>query len=202
MPKKTRQAICAGIAAMAINFVDAPGAMAQLASASSCNGPYGMTQGAENQTVDPSLRESLNNSNVPNRQFVGAGADIVATQNATVQNVGGTVDLQSQAICNDADVSTDPSNVNVKSSQVCDATDPYARLNASVNNAGGDTTLSSVAEGNSFIEDTNAPNSNITNRQVNNSTVYAVVNSTVTNVNGNVTQSATAIGNNAQIVHY
>ena len=144
----------------------------------------------------------MNNTNVLNKQFVGAGADIVATQNATVQNVDGTVDLQSQAICNDADVSTDPSNVNVKSSQVCDATDPYAQLNANVNNAGNDTTLSSVAEGNTFSEDTNAPNSNIINRQTNNSTEYASVNSTVTNVNGNVTQSATAFGNNAQIIHY
>jgi hypothetical protein len=99
-------------------------------------------------------------------------------------------------------VSTDPSNVNVKSSQVCDATDPYAQLNANVNNAGNDTTLSSVAEGNTFSEDTNAPNSNIVNRQTNNSTEYASVNSTVTNVNGNVTQSATAFGNNAQIIHY
>ena len=137
-----------------------------------------------------------------NNQFVGSGADIVAIQNANVQNVGGTVDLQSQAVCNGADISTDPSDVNVKSNQVCDATDPYADLNANVSNVNNSVALGSTAVGNSFSEDTNAPNTNIVTRQTNNSFEDAVVNSTVSNVNGNVSVSASAIGNNAQIIHY
>ena len=145
---------------------------------------------------------TMNDTNVLNKQYVGPSADIVSIQNADVENAGGTVTLQSQAICNGADISTDPHNVNVKSSQDCNATDPYAQLNANVVNAGNDTSLAAVAVGNTFSEDTNAPNSNIITRQTNNSTEEAVVNSTVTNVAGNVSVNGTAIGNNAQIIHY
>lgn len=144
----------------------------------------------------------MNNTNVKNDQYVGSSADIVAIQNATVQNTGGTVSLQAQAICNGADVSTDPSYTNVNSKQECDATDPYAQLNANVLNAGNDTALAATAVGNTFSEDTNAPNSNIVTRQLNNSMEESVVNATVTNVAGNLTINSSAIGNNAQIIHY
>ncbi len=144
----------------------------------------------------------MNNTNVLNTQIVGNRADIVAIQNANVQNAGGTVDLQAQAACNGADISTDPHDVNVNSYQECDATDPYAQLNAYVDTAGNDTSLTATAVGNTFSEDTNAPDSNVITRQLNTSTEYAAVNSVVKNVYGNLNVTATAVGNTATIVHY
>jgi hypothetical protein len=144
---------------------------------------------------------TMDNANVANSQYV-SGISISADQNATVQNVGGTTTLQSQAICNAADVSTDPTTTAVNSSQVCHANDPSALLNASVTNAGNDVSLSSQAVGNSFSEDTNAPSMPTQNYQNNASNIASTVNSKVTNVSGNVTVNSSAIGNNAQIVQY
>jgi holdfast attachment protein HfaA len=84
MPKKTRQTICAGVAAMAIGIVVAPGANAQVANASSYNSPYGMSQGAENQTVDPSLRDSNGNLALVNGQFQSSSM----SQQSGVQSMG------------------------------------------------------------------------------------------------------------------
>ena len=144
---------------------------------------------------------TMNNANVTNNQFV-TSVSISADQNATVTNVGGTTALQSQAICNAADVSTDPHTTAVYSSQVCDANDPSALLNATVTNAGNDVSLSSQAVGNSFSEDTNAAYMPTQNYQTNASNIASTVNAKVTNVSGNVTVNSTAIGNNAQIVQY
>jgi hypothetical protein len=144
---------------------------------------------------------TMDNANVTNNQYV-TSVSISADQNANVQNVGGTTTLQSQAICNAADVSTDPHTTAVYSSQVCDANDPSALLNATVTNAGNDVSLSSQAVGNSFSEDTNAASMPTQNYQTNASNIASTVNSKVTNVSGNVTVNSSAVGNNAQIVQY
>jgi len=144
---------------------------------------------------------TMNDSNVTNSQYVGQ-VSIAADQNATVKNADGTVTLQSQAICNAADVSTDPHTTAITSYQECQASDPSALLNANVVNAGNDTSLSSQAVGNSFSEDTNANYMPIQNTQLNNASIASTVNSTVKNVSGNVTVNSSAIGNNAQIVQY
>jgi len=144
---------------------------------------------------------TMNNANVSNSQFVG-GVSISADQNATVQNTGGTVTLQSQALCNAADVSTDPHTTAVNSTQTCYANDPAALLNASVTNAGNDVSLSSQGVGNSFSMDTNAAYMPVQNAQMNMSNVASTVNSTVKNVAGNVTVSSSSVGNTAQIVQY
>jgi hypothetical protein len=144
---------------------------------------------------------TMNNANVSNNQYVSS-VSISADQNATVKNTGGMVTLESQAICNAADVSTDPHTTAVASQQECQANDPSALLNATVTNAGNDVSLSSQAVGNSFSEDTNAAYMPTQNTQLNASNIASTVNSKVTNVQGNVTVNSAAIGNNAQIVQY
>ncbi|HEY3636614.1 MAG TPA: hypothetical protein VGK90_00585 [Rhizomicrobium sp.] len=145
---------------------------------------------------------TMNNTYATNKQFVGAGADIVSILNANVQNTTGSVSLDSEAACNQVSVSTDPHEVNIKSEQVCDATDPYAELNANVQNTSGGVSLNAQATGNSFEEDTNAPFSIVRNYQTNNSAEYSNINTSIANTTGNVTATSIAIGNNAQIVHY
>jgi hypothetical protein len=144
---------------------------------------------------------TMDNATVNNNQYVSS-VSISADQNADVKNVGGTVTLQSQAICNAADVSTDPHSTTVTSTQECQANDPSALLNATVTNAGNDVSLSSQAVGNSFSEDTNAASMPTQNTQINESNIASTVNAKVTNVQGNVSVNSTAIGNNAQIVQY
>lgn len=144
---------------------------------------------------------TMNDANVTNNQYV-TSVSISADQNANVLNVGGTTTLTSQAICNAADVSTDPHTTAVYSSQNCQANDPSALLNATVTNAGNDVSLSSQAVGNSFSEDTNAAYMPTQNYQTNASNIASTVNAKVTNVSGNVTVNSAAIGNNAQIVQY
>ena len=112
------------------------------------------------------------------------------------------MNLQSQAICNAADVSTDPHVAAVYSNQVCNANDPSSYVNANVSNIGNDVALGATSVGNNFSEDTNAATMPVQNYADNNSNIAATVISTVTNVNGNVTINSSAIGNNAQIVHY
>jgi len=144
---------------------------------------------------------TLNSATVNNSQYVG-GVSIAADQNATVDNVGGTTTLSSQAVCNAADVSTDPKSTTVASSQVCDANDPSSYLNATVTNAGNDVSLSSQSIGNSYSEDSNAAVLTTLNNQVNNAAIAATTNAAVHSVYGNVTVSASAVGNNAQIIQY
>jgi len=84
MPMKTRQLTCAGIAAIATSVVLAPAAMAQISTASSYNSPYGMSQAQENQTVDPSLRDSNGNLTLVNGQFQSSSM----SQQSGVQSMG------------------------------------------------------------------------------------------------------------------
>ncbi len=144
---------------------------------------------------------TMNNTEVTNNQYV-TSVDISSNLNAKVHNTGGTVSLTSQAVCNTACVSMDPTSTNVYSNQECQANDPSASLNANVANIGNDVSLAATAMGNNFEEDTNAKYGAVQNYQINESSVYANANTNVTNVTGNVSVSAAAIGNNAQIVHY
>lgn len=144
---------------------------------------------------------TMNNTSVTNSQYVSS-VSIGSALNANVQNSGGAVSLTSQAVCNSAGVSMDPTSTQVYSNQECNANDPSASLNATVTNAGNDVSLASAAIGNSFEEDTNAKHGAVQTYQINNSNVFANTNAEVQNVNGNVNASAAAIGNTAQIVHY
>lgn len=69
MPKKTGQQAWAAIVAAGLGTSFAPGAMAQVTNSASYNNPYGLTQGTENQTVDPSLRDANGNLALVNGQF-------------------------------------------------------------------------------------------------------------------------------------
>jgi hypothetical protein len=144
---------------------------------------------------------TMQDSWVTNNQFTSSAA-ISANLSASVKNIGGSVDLRSQAFCNDANISTDPTTTDVFSKQECTAQDPSASLNATVQNIGGDFQSISLAQGNGFAEDTNAPNAPVQNYQVSSAEVNAVNNTNVYNVKGSVAVVGSAIGNNAQIVHY
>jgi len=144
---------------------------------------------------------TMQNTNVTNNQYVGQ-VSVSSMVNADVQNVQGGASLTSQAVCNSADVSTDPTTTKVYSNQECDAKDPSAAMNANLKNIGGDVSLATTAVGNTFSEDSNAANASVQNYQVNKSGTFATSNTTISNVGGDVSVSAAAIGNNAQIVHY
>jgi hypothetical protein len=144
---------------------------------------------------------TMQDSWVTNKQYV-ASVDITSELNANVKNIGGSAQLSSQAFCNDATVSTDPTTTDVYSQQECTAKDPTATLNATAQNIGGDFQSASIAMGNNFEEDTNAPNAPVQNYQINASGVNAINNTNVYNVKGSAAVIGSAIGNNAQIVHY
>lgn len=144
---------------------------------------------------------TMQNSNVTNNQYVSS-VSVSSKVNADVKNIGGSVSLLSQAVCNSADISTDPTTTKVYSNQECNAKDPSAAMNANLANIGGDVSLATAAIANTFSEDTNSPNAAVQNYQINKSGTFATSNTTVSNVGGDVSISAAAIGNNAQIVHY
>jgi len=144
---------------------------------------------------------TMQDSWVTNKQYTRA-VDISADFFGSVKNIGGSVDLRSQAFCNDASIGTEPTTTDVYSSQECNAVDPSATLNATVQNIGGDVQSASLAYGNNFEEDTNAPNAPVQNYQINTSNVGAVNNTNVYNVKGSTAVVGSAIGNNAQIIHY
>ena len=144
---------------------------------------------------------TMNNTNVTNNQYVG-GVNIGADTYATVSNVAGTTDLQSQAVCNSASISLDPTSTNVNTTQECNATDSSATMHANVSNTLNDVTLAASAVGNTMEEDTSAPLGNITNAQINHSAVNSSTTTNTSFVSGNVNASASSIGNNAEIIHY
>ena len=144
---------------------------------------------------------TMNNTNVINNQYTST-QNIDSDVYANVNNVGGTTDLTSQAVCNSASISMDPTSTNVDSTQECKAIDPSATLHANVSNTNSDVSLASMAVSNTMEEDTNAPYGNVNNWQINRAAVNASTNATITNVGGNVAASATAIGNTGQIIHY
>ncbi|HEY1711167.1 MAG TPA: hypothetical protein VGG10_23070 [Rhizomicrobium sp.] len=144
---------------------------------------------------------TMQDTNVTNSQYTSS-IDIGASLSANVKNVYGDATLSSQAFCNNASVSTDPTTTVVYSQQECQAQDPSASLSATVQNVGGGLSSSAVSLGNNFEEDTNAPNAPVQNYQLNASNVSAINNTNAYNVQGSVSIVGQAIGNNAQIVHY
>jgi hypothetical protein len=144
---------------------------------------------------------TMQDTKVHNEQY-STSSYIGSELNTNVSNVGGSVGYTSQAVCNDASVSTDPTTTDVYSNQECRAQDPTSTLNAAVTNVSGDVSLQSSSLGNNFEEDTNAPNAPVATYQINNSATYSTVNASIANVHGSVGATSAAIGNNAQIVHY
>ena len=145
---------------------------------------------------------TMNDTRVNNTQFVGPNATIGSNVAVDVNNVAGSVGITNQAICNGANVSTDPILTAVKSNQACHATDPYSEINTNISNIGGNAVVQGSALGNSFQADSNAPNFPIVSRQLNNSGVVSNVNANVFNAAGTVGLSSSAIGNTSQIIHY
>ena len=144
---------------------------------------------------------TMNNTNVINDQYTST-QNIDSDVYANVNNVGGTTDLTSQAVCNSASISMDPTSTNVDSTQECKANDPSATLHANVSTTNNDVSLASMAVSNTMEEDTNAPFGNVNNWQINRAAVNASTTANVTNIGGNVSASATAIGNTGQVIHY
>jgi holdfast attachment protein HfaA len=87
----TRLLLLAGLAA---GFSSTAGA-ADYSNAASYNSPYGMSAGQENQTINPSLRDSNGNLTVINGQFTSSafsqqtGAQAMGTTSAGVQSGAG-----------------------------------------------------------------------------------------------------------------
>jgi hypothetical protein len=162
------------------------------------HGDTGIQSTAGGNAVDIT---TMNNTSVDSSQYTSS-VDIFSDLGAQVTNVDGSVGVQGQAICNSAQVSTDPSYTNVNSSQECRAIDPTSAANVAATNVSGDFSLANTAAGNSFEEDTNAPNANITTQQMNASNTLANTTANVMNVGGTVSVTSTSIGNTAQIVHY
>lgn len=144
---------------------------------------------------------TMNDTYVTNEQYAST-VNISSSLSSNVKNVGGSVGLQSQAVCNSASISTDPTTTQIYSNQECMAQDPSSTINSVAQNIGGDLSIASSALGNSFAADSNAPNMPVETHQINHSSTYSTVNASAYNVNGSVGVSSAAIGNNAQVIHY
>lgn len=144
---------------------------------------------------------TMRNTWVETNQYQ-SGEAVGTLANIGISNVGGSVGFTAQAVCNQANVSTDPTITDVKNTQVCGTQDPSAELNASVQNVVGDVSLATTAVGNTFQTDTNAQIAPVVNTQVNHSVVAATTNVNIKNVGGSVGLNASAIGNSATVVHY
>jgi hypothetical protein len=145
---------------------------------------------------------TMNNTMVDNSQIVGSNAAIGSNVNVGINNIGGSVGIQNQVICNGVSVSTDPTFASTRNYQECNASDPSQAINASITNVAGDAAVSGSSLGNSFEADSNAPNMPIWNKQINGATVASTVNANVYNVGGSTSLSSSAIGNTGQIIHY
>ncbi len=145
---------------------------------------------------------TMNNTRVQNSQIVGPAAAIDSNINTNVSNVWGSVGVGSQAICNGASVSTDPTLTQINSYQKCESSDPSTSMQANLSNIGGDAVVQGMALGNSFEADSNAANMPIVSRQINSSMSASTVHATVSNVGGSTSLTSSAIGNTGQIIHY
>ena len=145
---------------------------------------------------------TMNNTAVKNSQIVGTGASIGSDITSTINNVGGSVGIQNQAMCNGVSVSTDPTFASTRNYQECNASDPASQINSNITNIAGNAAIQGSSIGNSFEADSNAPNMPIWNKQINNSTVASTVNANVYNIGGSTSLSSSAIGNTGQIIHY
>jgi len=145
---------------------------------------------------------TMNDTRVTNNQTVGSNATIGSNVAVDVNNVAGSVGITNQAICNGANVSTDPILTAVKSNQACHATDPYSEINTNISNIGGNAVVQGMSVGNKLETDSNAPNFPVISRQLNNSGVVSNVNANVFNAAGTVGLSSSAVGNTSQVLHY
>ena len=132
---------------------------------------------------------------VINNQY-NKSTTIDSTINAGVGNIGGSVGYTSQAVCNSAGVSTDPTMTAVNSNQECHSIDPSSTINANIANIGGDVGLASSSVGNTFEADSNASNMPVSTNQINSSFVHSNVNANLSNVGGSV--GATSSGDRQQ----
>jgi hypothetical protein len=145
---------------------------------------------------------TMNNTRVDSTQIVGPGAAIGSNVVTNINNIGGSVGIQNQAICNGLSVSTDPTLSSTRSYQECNAADPSSHISADVTNIAGDAVFKGSSLGNSFTADSNAPNMPVWNKQINNSTVASTVNANIYNLGGSTSLTSSAIGNTGQIIHY
>jgi hypothetical protein len=145
---------------------------------------------------------TMNDTRVQNSQIVGPQANIGSNVNMDAINVWGSVGISSQALCNGAQVSTDPILTKVNSYQECNARDPYSRINTNITNVAGNAVVQGSAIANSFEADSNAPNFPIVTKQISNSASVSNVNANMFNVGKSVGLSSSAVGNTAQIIHY
>ena len=134
--------------------------------------------------------------------MVGAGAAIGSNINVGINNIGGSVGIQNQSVCNGLSVSTDPTYASTHSFQQCNAADPANVVNANVTNIAGDVAIQGASMANSFEADSNAPNMPVFNKQINNATVASTVNANIYNVGGSTSLTSSAIGNTGQVIHY
>ena len=145
---------------------------------------------------------TMNDTVVNNKQIVGSMASIGSDISVGINNIGGSVGIQNQALCNGVSVSTDPTFASTRNYQECNAADPSSLINGTVTNVAGDVAFQGSALGNSFEADSNAPNMPIWNRQISNGTVASTVNANIYNIGGSTSMSSSAIGNTGQIIHY
>jgi hypothetical protein len=145
---------------------------------------------------------TMNDTRVQNSQIVGPQANIGSNVNMDANNVWGSVGVSSQALCNGAQVSTDPILTKINSYQECNARDPYSSINTNITNVAGNAVVQGSAIANSFEADSNAPNFPIVTKQISNSASVSNVNANMFNVGKSVGLSSSAVGNTAQIIHY
>ncbi|MGA7676082.1 MAG: hypothetical protein WCA78_13685 [Rhizomicrobium sp.] len=144
---------------------------------------------------------TMNDTHVTNNQYVSS-VDISSDLGAAVTNVGGSVSVQGQAVCNSASISTDPHITAINNTQQCDAIDPTSGTYVYANGIGGDLSVSNLAAGNTFEADSNATNMPVSTLQINHANVNAMTTATVSNVAGSISVTSQAVGNSAQVVHY
>ena len=144
---------------------------------------------------------TMNDTNVTTNQYTSS-VDISSDLGAAVTNVGGSVAIQGEAVCNSAGVSTDPNVTKINNTQQCDAIDPTSGTYIYADGVGGNLSVSNLAAGNTFEADSNAANMPVSNLQINHANVNAMTTATVSNVAGSVSVTSQAVGNSAQIVHY
>jgi hypothetical protein len=144
---------------------------------------------------------TMNDTHVGNDQYTSS-VSISSDLGASVQNVGGSVGIQGQAVCNSASISTDPHVTAINNLQQCDAIDPTSGTYVYANGIGGNLNVANSALGNYLEADSNAGNMPVNTTQINHANVTALTTATVSNVAGSVSATSAAVGNSAQIVHY
>ncbi len=84
MPFDIKQPLIASLAILGAVALAGVAQAADYSSSASYNSPYGLSAGAENQTINPSLRDANGNLTVVNGQFTSSAV----SQQTGVQNVG------------------------------------------------------------------------------------------------------------------